>query len=211
MRSEVSVKIMLIDACFMTWEIVAWRETNVRRREKPTVYTIQQRLPCMKYISIENIDMKFTQMLWLIALQPQGWQVCILCNVIKNKILYVFRSTYIYKIYSTAVWSKHGRDCYSCLANGFLKKEVRRGWPTVVPSYLPGITFSTLLEYPNLWMLKSFIWNCRILVNNLCIFFSRQWKPSMAWVWTVWVRLHSDFFIKYILRNHKILGWLNYL
>ena len=90
MRSEVSVKIMLIDACFMTWDIVVWLK-QCAKEGKP-VYTIQQRLRCMKYISTENIDMKFTQMLWLITLQPQGWLICILCNVIKNKILYVFRA-----------------------------------------------------------------------------------------------------------------------
>lgn len=131
----------------------------------------------MKYISIENIDMKFTQMLWLIALQPQGWQVCILCNVIKNKILYVFRALtftrYIQQLFEvsmaeivTPVWRM-----------GF--KE--RGWERltyrlslhICRGLLSARSLNIQIRGP-----QSLSCNCRILVNNLCIFFSRQWNPQ---------------------------------
>ena len=174
MRSEGSVTIMLIDACLMTWEIVLLLK-QCAKDGKP-VYTIQQRLPCMTYISTENIDMKFTQILWLIALQPQGWLICILCNVIKNKILYVFRAL---------IFTRHFQQLFEVsmaeIVTPVWQMGLERGSERLThscPSYLLGITSSMPLEYPYLWMLKSFIWNCRVFVNNLCISFCIQWNSQ---------------------------------
>ena len=109
----------------------------------------------MKYINTENIDMKFTQILCLIALQPQGWLICILCNVIKNKILYVFRAL-IFTRYFQQLFEVSMAE----IVTPVWQMGLQRGSERLThsrPSYLPGITSSMPLEYPNLWMLKSFI------------------------------------------------------
>lgn len=195
---------------FITWEIVLWPELNVKMEENQ-VHAIQQARPCVKYICTENIGVKCTKMVWLIALQPQAWLICILCSpalrklnisksVTKNKILYVFRTLAFTKCFPKVIFCglnsflKYAWQgfFYSCFVDEFTNlREVV--WLRVIHWYLQGIGSRTPCKYQNPWIPRAFIGNGIVSLWKepthilLC-----TGDPWMAWVWTL--RVYLDFF-----------------